>query len=177
MSLFSASLPIPALVKRDVPHLEERLPEFHIQEISDEMVKRQVPGLPSLSGGIPGVGIGSLPLSGIPGKSTLVLALLIGANTFHRRISRPRLPCRFHREEHRRPRRLRWPGLRDRPDHGSAQRRHPQLRLQAPRRSRQRRHFRRPPAPVQHQPDQVQGPGRPELATCGPAGRFPAPGC
>jgi hypothetical protein len=59
LSLFAPSLPIPALVKRD-------LPQLHEQGVA-ELAKRQF-GLPSLSQGIPGVGVGSLPLSGITGK-------------------------------------------------------------------------------------------------------------
>lgn len=61
LSLFAPSLPIPALVKRD-------LPEIHKRGIP-ELAKRQF-ALPSLSQGIPGVGVGSLPLSGISGKSS-----------------------------------------------------------------------------------------------------------
>lgn len=59
LSLFAPSLPIPALVKRD-------LPELHKRDIP-ELAKRQFGFLPSLSSGIPGVGVGALPGSGIPG--------------------------------------------------------------------------------------------------------------
>lgn len=59
LALFAPSLPIPALVKRDLPDLHKRgIPE---------LAKRQLNFLPSLSSGIPGVGVGSLPGSGIPG--------------------------------------------------------------------------------------------------------------
>lgn len=70
LSLFAPSLPIPGLVKRDLPHLHKRdIPE---------LARRQLPGLPSLSSGVPGIGVGSLPLSGVPGLSP-DLAYLVGS--------------------------------------------------------------------------------------------------
>ena len=61
LSLFGGlggGAPVSRLLKRDLPHLSGAL----------EVEKRQLGGiLPSLSSGIPGIGIGSLPLSGIPG--------------------------------------------------------------------------------------------------------------
>lgn len=58
MSLFGGLGGAGGLIKRDLPHLSDTF----------EIEKRQIAGLlPSLSSGVPGVGIGSLPLSGIPG--------------------------------------------------------------------------------------------------------------
>ena len=70
MSLFAPSLPIPALVKRDMP-------ELHAAGIP-QLAARQLPGLPSLSAGIPGVGIGGAAGSGIPGRHPFRLLFLYG---------------------------------------------------------------------------------------------------
>ena len=72
MSLFAPSLPIPALVKRDVPDLARRTAEFEVSELQKRQLGLPLPstgstGVPSLSQGIPGIGIGSLVGSGIPG--------------------------------------------------------------------------------------------------------------
>jgi uncharacterized membrane protein YeaQ/YmgE (transglycosylase-associated protein family) len=71
MSLFAPSLPslpIPKLLKRDLPELHEVA----------EHEKRQLNSLPSLSTNLPGVGVGGLPLSGIPGISP-DLSFLVGS--------------------------------------------------------------------------------------------------
>lgn len=70
LSLFGPALPIPGLVKRD-------LPELHRAGVP-ELAKRQLSLLPSLSTGIPGVGVGALPLSGVPGVPP-DLAFLVGS--------------------------------------------------------------------------------------------------
>ncbi|KAK3203711.1 hypothetical protein GRF29_106g436842 [Pseudopithomyces chartarum] len=68
LSLFGGLGGTGGLLKRDVPELAEAF----------EIEKRQLAGLPSLSTGIPGIGIGALPLSGIPGVSP-DLAFLVGS--------------------------------------------------------------------------------------------------
>ncbi|KAF2002850.1 hypothetical protein P154DRAFT_520620 [Amniculicola lignicola CBS 123094] len=87
-SLFAPQLPISTLVKRDLPELVERIPELELAERG--LPKRQIglpvpgntgivpPALPSLSQGIPGVGFGALPGSGIPGISP-DLSFLVGS--------------------------------------------------------------------------------------------------
>jgi hypothetical protein len=82
MSLFAPSLPIPALAKRDVPHLAERTAEFEVPELQKRQLGLPVPntGVPSLSQGIPGIGIGSLVGSGIPGTSIQISTSLRESN-------------------------------------------------------------------------------------------------
>ncbi|KAF2653873.1 hypothetical protein K491DRAFT_497779 [Lophiostoma macrostomum CBS 122681] len=87
MSLFAPSLPVSTLAQRDIPHLAERTAEFEVPELQRRQLGVPVPStgstaLPSLSQGIPGVGIGSLVGSGIPGVSPDVAALVgsIGKN-------------------------------------------------------------------------------------------------
>jgi hypothetical protein len=72
LSLFGPALPIPALVKRDLPELHKRgIPE---------LAKRQL-SLPSLSTGVPGIGIGALPLSGVPGSSSSFHHVLVNTGS------------------------------------------------------------------------------------------------
>jgi hypothetical protein len=67
LSLFGGGLGgTGGLVKRDVPELADVF-EMEKRELSRVHKKRQL-SLPSLSGGLPGVGVGALPLSGIPGR-------------------------------------------------------------------------------------------------------------
>lgn len=57
LSLFGGLAGTGGLLKRNIPELADAF----------EIEKRQLANLPSLSAGLPGVGIGGLPLSGVPG--------------------------------------------------------------------------------------------------------------
>lgn len=83
LSLFGGGLgglPLPLLVKRDVPHLADRVPELSDAKYLKRQFSTQTSvsnsntgiatSLPSFSQGLPGVGIGSLPLSGVTGKNS-----------------------------------------------------------------------------------------------------------
>ncbi|KAL5378444.1 hypothetical protein PMIN02_011214, partial [Paraphaeosphaeria minitans] len=156
MSLFGGGLGgIGGLIKRDLPELADQL-EIEKRSLSHTHKKRQL-SLPSLSSGVPGVGLGALPLSGVPGTYLILPCSIHIANHTSRRLPGHRLPRRLHRQKYRRPRRQ---GPRQR--HGQhsqrAQRRCPQLPLQVAHRSRFGPHLRLPPAPICHQPRQVRLP-------------------
>lgn len=73
-SLFSGGVGgIGGLIKRDLPELADQF-EIEKRSLSDAHKKRQLP-LPSFSTGVPGVDIGSLPLSGLLGMHTLFITV------------------------------------------------------------------------------------------------------
>ena len=65
-----SGLPIPTLVRRDLPKVyEAALPEINmIEEHRRQLSKRQAT-IPSLSGELPGAGVGGIPGSGLAGTS------------------------------------------------------------------------------------------------------------
>ncbi|KAL1607848.1 hypothetical protein SLS60_002786 [Paraconiothyrium brasiliense] len=75
LSLFGGLGGASALVKRDLPELADAF-EIERRQLTHHE-KRQL-SLPSLSSGLPGVGVGGLPLSGIPGVSP-DLSFLVGS--------------------------------------------------------------------------------------------------
>ncbi|KAK7193581.1 hypothetical protein PSPO01_00254 [Paraphaeosphaeria sporulosa] len=77
LSLFGGGLGgIGGLIKRDLPALADQL-EIEKRSLSHAHKKRQL-SLPSLSTGVPGVGVGALPLSGVPGVSPDI-SFLVGS--------------------------------------------------------------------------------------------------
>ncbi|KAJ4353391.1 uncharacterized protein N0V89_005120 [Didymosphaeria variabile] len=75
LSLFGGMGGTGGLIKRDLPELADA---FEIERRQLNTHEKRQASLPSLSTGLPGVGVGSLPLSGIPGVSP-DLSFLVGS--------------------------------------------------------------------------------------------------